>query len=179
MYLQVLEYHKTNLDVGLSKEVAAKRLEIFGPNELQHEEGKSLFQLIIEQFQDLLVRSVCLLLSLYPFSVSRCVSAWLFFCPCFCLSLTLLPWHSLYPLLRLPLISRTVVWCLVSVSLCRILLGAAVVSFVLALVEGGEGGLAAYVEPLVILIILFLNAAVGVWQVHPPFLQLLRVFLLT
>ena len=39
------------------------------------------------------------------------------------------------------------------------------VSFVLALVVGGEGGIAAYVEPLVILIILFLNAAVGVWQV--------------
>lgn len=98
---EVLDYHKTNLDVGLSREVAAKRLEVFGPNELQHEEGKSLIQLIIEQFQDLLV---------------------------------------------------------------RILLGAAVVSFVLALVEGGDGGLAAYVEPLVILIILFLNAAVGVWQ---------------
>lgn len=50
--------------------------------------------------------------------------------------------------------------------LFRILLAAAVVSFVLAVVEGGEGGLAAYVEPLVILIILFLNAAVGVWQVR-------------
>ncbi|KAL8271131.1 hypothetical protein Esti_004942 [Eimeria stiedai] len=97
----VLEYHKTDMQLGLSKEVAAKRLDVFGPNELQHEEGKGLLQLILEQFQDLLV---------------------------------------------------------------RILLGAAVVSFVLALVEGGEGGLAAYVEPIVILIILFLNAAVGVWQ---------------
>ncbi|KAL8442835.1 hypothetical protein Emed_007140 [Eimeria media] len=94
----VLEYHKTDLQSGLSKEVAAKRLEVFGPNELQHEEGKGLLQLILEQFQDLLV---------------------------------------------------------------RILLGAAVVSFVLALVEGGEGGLAAYVEPIVILIILFLNAALS------------------
>ncbi|CDI85418.1 calcium-transporting ATPase, putative [Eimeria praecox] len=98
---EVLEYHQTSVETGLPTEVVAERLERFGPNELQHEEGKSLFQLILEQFQDLLV---------------------------------------------------------------RILLGAAVVSFVLAVVEGGEGGIAAYVEPLVILIILFLNAAVGVWQ---------------
>ncbi|CDJ61443.1 calcium-transporting ATPase, putative [Eimeria maxima] len=98
---EVLEYHQTSLETGLSTEVVEERLERFGPNELQHEEGKSIFQLILEQFQDLLV---------------------------------------------------------------RILLAAAVVSFVLAVVEGGEGGIAAYVEPLVILIILFLNAAVGVWQ---------------
>ncbi|CDJ68017.1 calcium-transporting ATPase, putative [Eimeria necatrix] len=98
---EVLEYHETCLESGLPAEVAAERLERFGPNELKHEEGKSLFQLILEQFQDLLV---------------------------------------------------------------RILLGAAVISFALAVVEGGEGGIAAYVEPLVILIILFLNAAVGVWQ---------------
>ncbi|XP_026194492.1 calcium-transporting ATPase 2, endoplasmic reticulum-type [Cyclospora cayetanensis] len=98
---EVLNYHQTSLDVGLSSEVAAERLEHFGPNELKHEEGKSLLQLILEQFQDLLV---------------------------------------------------------------RILLAAAVVSFILALVDGGEGGLAAYVEPVVILIILILNAAVGVWQ---------------
>ncbi|CDJ47749.1 calcium-transporting ATPase, putative [Eimeria brunetti] len=98
---EVLEYHQTSLENGLSAEVAEERLKRFGPNELQHEEGKSLIKLILEQFQDLLV---------------------------------------------------------------RILLAAAVVSFVLAVVEGGEGGIAAYVEPLVILIILFLNAAVGVWQ---------------
>lgn len=55
--------------------------------------------------------------------------------------------------------------CLFVFMPVRILLAAAVVSFVLAVVEGGEGGIAAYVEPLVILIILFLNAAVGVWQV--------------
>ncbi|CDJ33632.1 calcium-transporting ATPase, putative [Eimeria mitis] len=98
---EVLDYHGTSLETGLPAATVAERLARFGPNELQHEEGKSLLQLIIEQFQDLLV---------------------------------------------------------------RILLAAAVVSFVLAVVEGGEGGVAAYVEPLVILIILFLNAAVGVWQ---------------
>lgn len=98
---ELLAHHKTNLEVGLSKEVAAKRLEVFGPNELQHEQGKTLLQLILEQFQDLLV---------------------------------------------------------------RILLGAAFLSLLLALLDGEEGGIAAYVEPLVILIILFLNASVGVWQ---------------
>lgn len=52
----MLEYHETCLESGLPAEVAAERLERFGPNELKHEEGKSLFQLILEQFQDLLVR---------------------------------------------------------------------------------------------------------------------------
>ena len=45
---QVLEYHETSLESGLPAEVVAERLERFGPNELQHEEGKSLFQLILE-----------------------------------------------------------------------------------------------------------------------------------
>eukprot|EP00923_Selenidium_pygospionis_P048064 GHVN01082811.1.p1 GENE.GHVN01082811.1~~GHVN01082811.1.p1 ORF type:complete len:1079 (+),score=163.66 GHVN01082811.1:914-4150(+) len=48
--------------------------------------------------------------------------------------------------------------------LIRILLMAAVVSFVLALVGGDDEGITAYVEPLVILLILIANAAVGVWQ---------------
>lgn len=46
----------------------------------------------------------------------------------------------------------------------QILLAAAAVSFGLAFFEGGDGGLRAYVEPMVILIILAINAIVGVWQ---------------
>lgn len=63
------------------------------------------------------------------------------------------------------------VWSLIleqfSDTLVRILLAAAVISFVLAWCDGEEGGeteITAFVEPLVIFLILILNAVVGVWQ---------------
>ncbi|KAG2616040.1 calcium-transporting ATPase 1, endoplasmic reticulum-type-like [Panicum virgatum] len=50
-------------------------------------------------------------------------------------------------------------------TLVRILLAAAAVSFILALFSSaGEVTLSAFVEPLVIFIILVVNAAVGIWQ---------------
>lgn len=51
-------------------------------------------------------------------------------------------------------------------SSSQVLLAAAVVSLLLAYFEEGsrEEGIRAYIEPAVILLILILNAIVGVWQ---------------
>eukprot|EP00571_Detonula_confervacea_P003691 CAMPEP_0172316184 /NCGR_PEP_ID=MMETSP1058-20130122/27495_1 /TAXON_ID=83371 /ORGANISM="Detonula confervacea, Strain CCMP 353" /LENGTH=1046 /DNA_ID=CAMNT_0013030441 /DNA_START=54 /DNA_END=3194 /DNA_ORIENTATION=+ len=67
----------------------------------------------------------------------------------------------------------TPVWALIleqfDDTLVKILLAAAVVSFALAFLDDGgehsdEEGILAYIEPIVILVILILNAIVGVWQ---------------
>jgi len=46
----------TDLKKGLTSAEAEKRLEKFGPNELDAEEDKSLWESIVEQFEDILVR---------------------------------------------------------------------------------------------------------------------------
>lgn len=88
---------------GLTSERVEEQRKKFGSNELEEQEKKSIFQLIREQFEDLLV---------------------------------------------------------------RILLLSALVSFFLAHFDDSnhEEGWTAYVEPLVILLILIANAIVGVWQ---------------
>ncbi|XP_065868497.1 calcium-transporting ATPase 1, endoplasmic reticulum-type-like [Euphorbia lathyris] len=98
------EHYQVSRDRGLSAAEVEKRLQIHGYNELEKHEGQSIFKLILEQFNDTLV---------------------------------------------------------------RILLAAAIISFVLALYDGDEGGekeITAFVEPLVIFLILIVNAIVGIWQ---------------
>lgn len=101
---QCLKEYNVKLDKGLSSCEVEKRRERYGWNELDKEKGKPLWQLVLEQFDDTLV---------------------------------------------------------------KILLVAAFISFILAYFHGsdsGESGFEAYVEPLVIVLILVLNAIVGVWQ---------------
>ncbi|KAL3530676.1 hypothetical protein ACH5RR_009998 [Cinchona calisaya] len=98
------EKFQVRREYGLSNNEVEKRRQIYGFNELEKHEGPSIFRLILDQFNDTLV---------------------------------------------------------------RILLVAAVVSFVLAWYDGDEGGemeITAFVEPLVIFLILIVNAIVGVWQ---------------
>ena len=109
----VLEHYGVELSQGLTDEQVEQQRQIWGPNELDKEDPKSMWELFVEQFDDPLV---------------------------------------------------------------KILLAAAAVSFVIAYTdtmgaeeEGAPGhtegeGLTAFVEPAVILLILILNAIVGVWQ---------------
>ncbi|XP_076890840.1 calcium-transporting ATPase, endoplasmic reticulum-type-like isoform X2 [Bidens hawaiensis] len=101
---ECLKHYNVKLEKGLSTYDVDKQREIHGFNELTQEKGKPLWQLVIQQFDDMLV---------------------------------------------------------------KILLIAAFISFVLAYFEQNEtkeSGFEAYVEPVVIVLILILNAFVGVWQ---------------
>ncbi|XWS66974.1 hypothetical protein CRYUN_Cryun05aG0246500 [Craigia yunnanensis] len=98
------KHYRVNKKWGLSSAEAENQRKTYGYNELEKHEGQSIWSLILEQFNDTLV---------------------------------------------------------------RILLVAAVISFVLAWYEGEEGNemeITAFVEPLVIFLILIVNAIVGVWQ---------------
>ena len=103
-----LRYYQVDVGSGLTDKEAEDRLQRFGPNELDKEEGATLWELFLEQFDDPLV---------------------------------------------------------------KILLAAAVISTVTAILEKDNWrehtfGIGDFVEPLVILTILILNAIVGVWQEH-------------
>lgn len=98
------EHFKVSVKTGLSHDEVENRRKIYGFNELEKHDGQSIWKLVLEQFNDTLV---------------------------------------------------------------RILLVAAIISFVLAWYDGDEGGemeITAFVEPLVIFLILIVNAIVGVWQ---------------
>eukprot|EP00775_Hariotina_reticulata_P011517 gene11517-11660_t len=100
---ETVAQYQTSLQTGLSTDEVQKRAAEYGHNDLEKEPATPLWKLVLEQFDDMLV---------------------------------------------------------------KILLLAALVSFVLAYLEEGsaEEGIRAYIEPLVILLILVLNAIVGVWQ---------------
>ena len=51
----VLDGLQTNINAGLTRSTANQRLREFGRNELPQPEAKSLFKLIIKQFEDTLV----------------------------------------------------------------------------------------------------------------------------
>lgn len=98
------KHFKVKVSDGLSMSEAEERIKVYGHNELEKHPSHPLWKLVLEQFDDMLV---------------------------------------------------------------KILLVAAIISFALAYFDGhGDGGvdITAYVEPLVILTILILNAVVGVWQ---------------
>lgn len=98
---EVCKIYDVDIAKGLSEKEAEERRSMYGWNELDKEDPTSLFELILEQFDDILV---------------------------------------------------------------KILLAAAVISFLLAYFDESSEGDAAYIEPIVILAILIINAFVGVWQ---------------
>ena len=53
---EVLEHFEVDLSEGLSSEEAAARLEKYGANELDAEEGSTLWDKMVEQFDDPLVK---------------------------------------------------------------------------------------------------------------------------
>ena len=57
---EVQKFFGVDPNVGLSKEQIREHQKKYGFNELPAEEGKSLMQMIIEQFEDLLVRILLL-----------------------------------------------------------------------------------------------------------------------
>ena len=93
--------YETSLTDGLTTAEAYRRQNIVGLNELEKEKPTPMWKLVLEQFDDYLV---------------------------------------------------------------KILLASAAFSFVLAIFQNNGEGVTAFVEPFVILLILILNAVIGVWQ---------------
>jgi len=56
----VVDYFRVDVDKGLSTAQVVNYQEKYGPNELPTEEGKSIWQLILDQFNDLLVKILLL-----------------------------------------------------------------------------------------------------------------------
>ena len=136
---QTAAHYGVSLEVGLTSEQVEEARSTYGWNELEKAPGKPLWKLVLEQFDDMLVKvSAC-----FPLSFVSCMPG---------------------------TFSRAEPRCMLAAStllaVLQVLLLAAVVSFLLALFEEGssEEGIRAFIEPAVILLILILNAIVGVWQ---------------
>jgi Ca2+-transporting ATPase len=121
---ETLKNYGVSAVAGLSESKVEKIREKVGYNELDKEEGKSMFELILEQFDDALVKILL---------AAAAVS-------------TIIVLGGNYYLENS--------WPHTHINFC----------FVPCSTESGlDGGISAFVEPLVILIILILNAGVGVW----------------
>ncbi len=53
---QVADHYKVDLQDGLTDEQVATAREQFGRNELEKQPGKALWKLVLEQFDDMLVK---------------------------------------------------------------------------------------------------------------------------
>lgn len=53
---EVIAEHQTSLDTGLSSSAVEQRRQQYGYNELDKEPGKPLWKLVLEQFDDMLVK---------------------------------------------------------------------------------------------------------------------------
>lgn len=98
---ECLHHFETDMVNGLSESEASRRLDVFGYNELDKEKSVPMWKLVLEQFDDYLI---------------------------------------------------------------KILLASAAFSFLLAIFQNSGEGISAFVEPFVILLILIINAVIGVWQ---------------
>lgn len=98
---ECISHFETNIDSGLSEAEASRRLDVNGYNELEKEKPVPMWKLVVEQFDDYLI---------------------------------------------------------------KILLASAAFSFFLAIFQNNGEGITAFVEPFVILLILIINAIIGIWQ---------------
>ena len=98
---ECIYHYETSITKGLDETEANRRLNIIGFNELEKEKPIPMWKLVLEQFDDYLV---------------------------------------------------------------KILLASAAFSFLLAIFQNNGEGITAFVEPFVILLILIINAVIGVWQ---------------
>ncbi|VDM23114.1 unnamed protein product [Hydatigera taeniaeformis] len=69
----VLAFFNVDEETGLSDEQVKRQTEKYGLNELPAEEAKSIWELIVEQFDDLLVK-ILLLAALISFGFLSCLN---------------------------------------------------------------------------------------------------------